>query len=99
MSVNSKTDVKDDTKKINKEHDVMAENGINNKDVKLTTSETSKVKTTANNHNASKQSDESSDESEVKGKDTDSDIDITVIEDDIDLEDLMRQKVGLFYNL
>jgi hypothetical protein len=38
--------------------------------------------------------DESSEsEVDVKAKESDSDIDVAVIEDDIDLEDLMRQKV------
>jgi hypothetical protein len=32
-------------------------------------------------------------EGDVKAKESDSDIDVAVIEDDIDLEDLMRQKV------
>lgn len=40
--------------------------------------------------------DESSEsEVEVKAKESDSDIDVAVIEDDIDLEDLMRQKVRI----
>jgi hypothetical protein len=39
--------------------------------------------------------DESSEsEVDVKAKESDSDIDVAVIEDDIDLEDLMRQKVS-----
>lgn len=44
--------------------------------------------------------DESSEsEVDVKAKESDSDIDVAVIEDDIDLEDLMRQKVRLLYQL
>lgn len=40
--------------------------------------------------------DESSEsEVDVKAKESDSDIDVAVIEDDIDLEDLMRQKVRM----
>jgi hypothetical protein len=41
--------------------------------------------------------DESSEsEVDVKAKESDSDIDVAVIEDDIDLEDLMRQKVSTY---